>query len=392
MAKAKPTSKKPLTPLQIHNNGECGCTILVNPNYCVYQPFIDGLDFVPDVGNGQKRGEVFTPRFVVDSMIVDSNIIKDKAVYEYDYKGSTETIRKYIGKRVFEHAVGSGNFIATILWHKLEYANFLTSTEGEENVGKKTPAQLRRYQSYTLVALSSIYFNDIDAGNLQTTRWRILRDAPIYTDEHVEFWTKHIQSSLGEEIEPEHISPMVEESIKEANKNWSILDADKGILDVLYKKHTGKEAPEWLEKAWAEILDHNGKLFNGIVEEDTIEDGFIVAGYKNVVWTFWWFTYDKDRIYVAKRRIPLMRQILESRLKSLEHLSFLIHNRGTVSEIEDGMLQIEVEGIEGKFSFASIEDEKENRRLQKEIDKIKLELKSIESFNHIETLEIDKTA
>lgn len=352
---------KPLTPIQKHKTNICGCERLVNPEYCVYQPFLDGWDFTPDVGNGQKRGEVFTPRFIVDRMIVDGKILPEKAVYEYDYTGSYETLRKYIGKRVFEPAVGTGNFISTILYHKLEYANSITRPEE----GARTPLQVRRYQAYSLVALASIYFNDIDAGNLQTTKWRLFRDKEINHDDNITFWTTHVQESLATEVDTEVIRPLIEASIKTAGDNWGTFDDDKGVLDVLYKKHIGQESPEWLKSAWKIILDENAKLFNGIAEEDVVEEDFVCAGYKNVQWVFWWFDYKKkDTITATQTIVPMKRQILESKINTLVEKTEELKNKGNkTGELEDGILDIfqDIEFV----SFATPEDEKEHKSLNK---------------------------
>lgn len=47
--------------------------------------FIDGWDFTPDVGNGKSRGEIFTPRFIVDKMIA-MGIIPPSIVYFDNYE------------------------------------------------------------------------------------------------------------------------------------------------------------------------------------------------------------------------------------------------------------------------------------------------------------------
>lgn len=414
-SKSKPEArKKPLTELELHVQRLCGCSVKVNPNFCVYQPFLDGWDFTPDVGNGQKRGEVFTPRFVVDKMITmgsyshDSiepshkraGIFPDKAVYEYDYSGSTETIRKIIGQRIFEPAVGTANFAATILWHKLQYANMITSNskqesdEDNDDIGKeeafhatqpKTPAQLLRYQVYTLVALASIYINDIDAGNLQTSKFRFLRNTTINNEENIEFWIKHIKESMDKEPDSDWVKNAIEESLKTAEANWGVFDDDKGVLDVLYKEHTKQKPPTWLSNLWKIIMDENAKLFNGIVIDDTNEENFVVAGYKNVVWNFWWFNYDKETINVAKRKMPLYRQILDGKLLELNGKADLIYGKGSFEGAPEDVLFI----IEGEFThkFASEEDEKEYKTLKREIAKIETELKTVKPYGEVEYLE-----
>jgi hypothetical protein len=412
--KAKPEArKKPMTELELHHAGKCDCGKKddtsgkpIQPNFCVYQPFLDGWNFTPDVGNGQKRGEVFTPRFVVDKMIVMSGMLPEKAVYHYDYSGATETLRNRIGQRIFEPAVGTANFAATILWHKLEYANMLSSdakqaSDNSEDVNDiesiiqesqkpKTPAQLRRYQAYTLVALASIYINDIDAGNLQTSKHRFLRLSEINNDENIEFWVKHIQDILQTKADEEAVLNFVTDSIKTASKNWGAFDRNRGVLDDLYYKHTKSEPPTWLVDLWKLIMDENAKLFNGIVLEDTVEEGFIVPGYRNIVWNFWWFTYDKSTINVAKRRIPLYRQMLDSKISELQSKANSIYNRGVFNEVEDGQLPMEIEGV-SSHRFSSEQDEKEYKALTREIVKLKEELKIVPQYGEPEYMEVLKT-
>ena len=326
---------KPKNPLQKHASGECGCSVLSNPNFCIYQPFLDGWNFTPDVGNGSKRGEIFTPRFIVDKMIAESGIIPEKALYEYDYSTVTKAeMLKIIRAKVNEPAVGTANFTATILWHKIHYVKqYATSKSGK--------VDLKKYNLHLLEAIASMYSNDIDAGNLQTTKWRLLRFGSIYTEANVKYWTDYIYKSIPEindhtsgidvrEIEQEvdeketteviqaeeelsdnestadevaentlnwnpkkpirephsdtlpttQVSPenpanelteppishyeaieqQVRESLNAAAESWGDADEDKGVIDVLYKKHTGQLPLQATRKLWMSILDENIKL------------------------------------------------------------------------------------------------------------------------------------
>ena len=387
--------KRAKSAYQKHEEGECGCTPLVNPLSCPYQVFLDGWEFTTDVGNGQSRGEIFTPRFIVDDMITKSGVLTPEAVYQYDYEGSQTVLRKTVGRRVFEPAVGTGNFTATILWHKLEHANALTNTAHKTNGrSRKTPTQLRRYQTYTLVALASMYFNDIDVGNLQTTKWRIFRDGEINTETNINFWTQHIINHL---TNPHNISPVdagniqlyVKGSIETAGTQWGAADEDRGVLDVLYKKHTNQHPPEWLRQLWKTILDENGKPFNTITENDSVINGHLIPGYRNVDWTFWWFNHDKDFTYVAKRKMPLQRQLLTNHIKQLEQEATVVKNRGHIAGLEDGVLPFEELGE--AYIFADENDEKLYNKMQKKIIQTKSSLKHTKQFGTVEMIEIPHT-
>lgn len=370
--------------LSKHNSGKCGCTLSKNPNYCVYQSFLDGWNFTPDVGFGDSRGEIFTPRFVVDKMIVDAKILPRKAVYNYDYKGSQETLRKYIGARVFEPAVGTGNFTSTILWHKLEMAHELTGyTPNAEGKPVKSESQLRRYQAYTLVALGSIYFNDIDAGNLQATKWRLLRDREISSNINIAFWVKYLQESLAKPVKVSVIKKLVSASIEEASENWGTKDRDRGVLDDLYYKHTGLEAPDWLRSAWKLVLDTNGKLFNAIQSGDTIKDDFICPGNNKVMWTFWRFENSKGLVTALRNAVPLSRQLLEGELRNLSNKIKLVP---MTADNNTGALDL----FTGKPTQTPKDKkaEQELRDINKSIEKIKKALDTTPEYSALDPIEL----
>lgn len=313
-------------------------------NFCIYQPFLDGWDFTPDVGMGSTRGEIFTPRFIVDYMISDVGILPERMVYNFDYKSykkkfedKQNELRGYAGARVFEPAVGTGNYISSVLWHKLEIAHELTGYKSYKRNGKvyysKNIEQLARYQAYTLVILGSLYFNDIDPGNLQTTKWRTLRDSEISNPKNVDFWVSHIKENLSQELDrtqSKWLKDYVQESINTASANWASKDKDRGVLDVLYEKHTGEHSPDWLRAAWRRILDANAQLFNGIKSEDVVEKGFVVPGNQNIIWTYWSFVYEVSPLNEADiqelsfRSSRPISEIIELGLdKSLERMSGL---------------------------------------------------------------------
>lgn len=324
--------------ISMHGSNLCGCSVLSNPKHCVYQRFLDGWDFTPEVGMGDARGEIFTPRFIVDQMITDSGLLPKKVVYQYDYKGSQDTLRKYVGHKVFEPAVGTGNYSATVLWHKLEMAHELTGYTDRSKDGLpplKSPEQLRRYQAYTLVALGSIYFNDIDPGNLQTTKWRLYRDGEILSDANVEFWTNQIENAASSPVDRKITFEAVAASIKAASENWGRGDRDRGVLDVLYEKHTGLDAPEWLQEAWKHILDKNGLLFNSISLDDSAEEGFTVPGYSKVKWVWWKFTNNQKEVGAYATEIPMLLQVRLGELRELEDSIARIINNPNPNDASD---------------------------------------------------------
>ena len=411
---------KKLSDLQKHASDDCGCSVLSSPNFCIYQPFLDGWDFTPDVGNGGKRGEVFTPRFIVDKMIVDSGMLPEAAVYNYDYTTlGREAMIAVVHAKVNEPAIGTGNFSSTILWHKIHYVFELAKN-------KRGRVDVKKYNLYLLEAIASMYSNDIDAGNLETSKWRFLRLGGIYTEKNVKFWTETIFHALtvvrqaegyssfivddevmadavevtvpaeveavtsttvdldaatssdvsagssepANSMEPQSamdlsgtlqepaggdeafkdeqvvaeeaksfleapegsdeylqgiyaaVEQQVRESLNAADENWAAADEDRGIIDVLYRRHTGQNPTIATRHLWKEILDENMKLFNGIVETDTVTEGFIVPGWINVQWTWWGFQNwrleeGSSAVDIQRMRVPLAKQILEGRLEAL---------------------------------------------------------------------------
>lgn len=368
--------------LRAHSNGTCRCTLWVNPSFCIYQPFLDGWDFTPDVGNGASRGEVFTPRFVVDKMIVKAGILPARVIYKYDYSGSQGTLRKYIGSRVFEPAVGTGNFLSTVLWHKLELAHALTGVTSDATARcRKSSNQLRRYQTYTLVALASLYFNDIDAGNLQTVKWRLLRDQEIGTEENIDFWVQHVRAALPTLPSEEDLRTAIAGSIKLASRNWGTADRDRGVLDTLHEKHTGLAAPRWLQSSWKMILDENGKLFNAIEGTPADSSLNLVPSNRDVVWKFWYFKNSPTRIRAFVRHVPLRLQLLEGELAEVEESLSLV----PMSQVENGQLDLYGETPlvpDGREAMAR------HRSLSHERHRLLQEIASYDSSDGIEEFDV----
>ncbi len=449
------------TPLQKHSQGLCGCSFTVNPNFCVYQPFLDGWDFTSDVGNGGKRGEIFTPRFIVDKMIVDSGMLPEAAVYDYDYTTlSKADALKVVRAKINEPAIGTGNFSSTILWHKVHYVDFVSRN-------KTGRLDLKKYNLHLLEAIASMYSNDIDVGNLEASKWRFLRLGGIYTEKNVEFWVDHILNTLDVELNFENLllenetysmkvlgefftsmavvadaktneaSTVVEEtdtepvsessapealkthleqlseeetkvaqttvqallkadietqvraSLTAADENWAAADEDRGIIDVLYKKHTGQNPTLATRELWKHILDENMKLFNGIIEDDTIdvENNFIVPGWFNINWTWWGFSNwaapktgqeGEISVDIQETRVPLAKQILEGKLANLKQEILTLEEK-RVPEAEGTTTKALDIKTEPKLVFADDKDKKTYTEKQRQVRVTEKKIKQIET-------------
>lgn len=349
------------TALALHKTGECGCSIMSNPNNCIYQPFLDGWEFTPDVGNGQKRGEVFTPLFIVNRMIENVGMIPKEAVYEHNYTTlNKEELEKVINSKVLEPAVGTGNYISTILWHKLNYA-FTASLD------ENTQINPSEYEQNVLKAISSIYIFDIDPGNLETTYQRLFRtDATLNNKTKVDKWTKKIKNSLDKtsKTTASNISSMVKTSLNSAEENWNkfLTSSPEGIVQSLYKAHMNTEISEELSGKISEILDDNVKLFNGIVKEDTVEEGFVVPGWKNVVWKWW--NVDEG-LNLSFDKVRLADQMISGEIEKLQKQADELEKTGKV-ETDDGLFSV--------LDWKSDKERSEFDKLNKQIEKLKKEL------------------
>lgn len=362
----KPKRVRKKNALELHNLGECGCSILDNPNNCVYQQFLDGWSFVPDVGNGQKRGEVFTPRWVVDKMIKDVGMFPTQIIDENNYENiDEEELLKAIESKVVEPAVGTGNYISTILWHKLQCAK----TAATDNKGMLDE---KRYHNLFVKAISSVYAFDIDCGNLETTYQRLYKTSSnINSESRVEYWMNVIEDSIekSDETNLHNIEKIVRESLNIAENNWfKFTNSSDGVVATLYRQHTGKSLPQSFEEAVVKIVNSNLQLFNGIVEEDTISDDFICPGWKNVIWK-WWNTdkVDETVAELSFEEVRLADQMLNGQIENLQQKIEQMKNNDMVNSDE------------GLFSTKVWKDKKteiEYNKLVKQLNKLKKEFEN----------------
>lgn len=196
---SKKTKKK--NALQLHLDNECNCSIESNPNNCQYQQFIDGWNFTPDVGRGQSSGEVFTPRFIVDKMITDSGMFPQEFVYDYDYKQDSTILETIINNRICEPAVGTGNFISTILYYKLQAAKQLSLQDSSKDI-----------KELIMRSIETLYCFDIDAGNLEVT-FRRLTDGNserIDNKEIINYWVKNVTDNIIYDKKEEIINKIID--------------------------------------------------------------------------------------------------------------------------------------------------------------------------------------
>ena len=266
------TKRKSL--IQQHVDNKCDCTH--NPgqdNTCIYQHFVDGWDFTPEVGRGQTSGEIFTPRFIVDKMITTSGMFPEAVVYHNDFTECTEEdLEHMVGATVCEPATGTGNFISTILHHKLQAASVLATRRGHD-VDHLVPQ-----------AVGTVYAYDIDAGNLETTLRRLTyHDGTPLDDKHVvDYWVDHIAKLIGSQADKYQITTIVQASLTEAQHNWGTHLKPRGVLAAFLNGHHAGDSEDLLERC-EEILRENIKLFNGIVNDHTPT----MPGVKDITWTFW---------------------------------------------------------------------------------------------------------
>lgn len=355
----------------------------------IYQSFPDGWDFTPDVGNGQKRGEVFTPRFIVDKMISGAGIFPKEAVYQGDYSTvSAADAAKIVKTRVLEPAVGTSNFGSTILWHKLNYASTASSTFLE-------------LEEYFLAGVASLYSFDIDPGNLSTTLYRILGKTSL-TERYgnVEYWVDHISDTLSQESTgcldidaPEleqWITSFVKNSLAEAETNWSSFATPDGVVQkvwkAVYEVRSGEPGfetmtdtiPVPLFSKMCKVLEKNTKLFNGIVESDSVKEGFTVPGWRNVVWSWWTVERTPEGELALREDLnPLRAQILSSQLSACEKDLRKLEEERQVERTNEGSLFSlfsDGEDIKPELVWDSPESEKTASALRKKVEKIRKEL------------------
>lgn len=258
------------SPLARHASGDCGCTPEENPNDCPYQVFCDGWDFTPEVGNGRSRGEIFTPRFVVDRMIVAGGILPAEAVYDGIYDTDEASLEQAFDRRVLEPAVGTGNFLSTICHHRTRYA--LAAADDHD-----TLAEL-------LIRLTStLYAFDIDPGNAEVTIRRLLDGDTTRIDspEVVADWVQTLAENL-EDPDEAALTGFVTASLAEAERNWRPRLTGQGVLSRAWHEATGSDLPEDLYDALAVILEDNVKVFDGLSPVSTAT----LPGSAAVQWTW----------------------------------------------------------------------------------------------------------
>lgn len=377
---------KKISSLKLHQSEQCDCfkkDLENSEKRCIYATFADGWDFTPDVGNGKKRGEIFTPYWVVNKMIVDSGMLPANAVYQYDYSSNSSEAYQYIINRINEPAVGTGNYTGMILFHKLRFSRILASNFDETYVtfekyvesnvilenDKEIDTSIKRklYEGLFVSAIASIYCYDIDPGNIQVTKQRLLssynnydKDTPILNNKiNNKELTNEISTQLNKtskvsEKTLKNISKMVEKSLTEAEENWGrFLKASskeelntKGIIEKAFFEATGETLPEDIRKISKDLLNENIKLFNGIVKDDTVdhEKNFYVPGYKNIEWKFWEFSFDKDfKTLVAYATHKLNDMILFGESEQLKKRLEVEEDSEKIKEIRKKIKKVELE-------------------------------------------------
>lgn len=119
----------------------------------LHHKFSDGLEFKPDIGRIRTLGEVFTSWAVVKKMLYD---------LRFNHSNSYDTI--------FEPASGHGNFGIEILKYKLDR---VLKEMKKDNVSESS--WTKEYEIRSLIALASLYQNDIDEQNIEELRKRLYR-------------------------------------------------------------------------------------------------------------------------------------------------------------------------------------------------------------------------
>lgn len=290
------TKRKSL--IQQHVDNKCDCTH--NPgqdNTCIYQCFVDGWDFTPDVGRGQTSGEIFTPRFIVDKMITTSGMFPEAVVYHNDFTECTEEdLEHMVGSTVCEPATGTGNFISTILHHKLQAAYELATRRGQD-IDHLVPQ-----------AVGTVYAYDIDAGNLETTLRRLTRhDGTPLDDKHiVKYWVDHIVGLIVPDSDRDQITTTVQTSLTEAQHHWATQLRSQGVLAAFLNDHHAGDSEDLLVRC-EDILRENIKIFNGIVNDHTPT----MPGVKDITWTFW-----DSGVMVEKR--SMYHEMVTSKIATLD--------------------------------------------------------------------------
>lgn len=341
----------------LHKDGECDCfdnSIRGADKRCIYRSFPDSWEFVTDAGNSQSRGEVFTPRWVVDRMMVMVELFDAEVVHDQKYDIDTQRAMESISARVVEPAVGTANYSSSILFNKLKLV---------EHVSRNSNGKLNKllYMKNFLTAVCSVYTFDIDAGNVEVSIRRMLGQTStaqfldLEDEKVVEEWSNRIFSSMkgGElkkavmdkgfsieefenlmiqkifkkdeterPVDITDITAMVSSSMREAKKHWQkFLDANpEGLCCRMYREATGEEMPDTVRSMIYHVMVSNNKVFNGIEEFDTVKEGFVVPGSQGVVWNWWKVGInDKKQLMLKSEEQPMAFQCLSSEALRTEH-------------------------------------------------------------------------
>lgn len=364
---ATKTTKTRTTPLSQHNSKTCDCysTLLPEEKRCVYAVFPDGAEFTPDVGNAQRRGEVFTPLWVVQKMITDASVLPKDVVYHNVYEKSEINFIK-LHERTVEPAVGTGNFLATILWYKANLAEALSrSDDGVLDVSL--------YHKNLLTAATTLYAFDISCGNLQIVKHRCLTQENLYSDEVINYWSeeswKRFSASEKKLQSKTVLRKKIKESLEEAVEAHSKQFDREGILNRLYKKTTGIEMPVELEKQLQKVLDSNLQLFNGLSEDASLVGEQLVPGWGSTLWSWW--SFEEDRL--SRKMISMKSQKLSSAIEKVEKDIEELKKEHFVSDGKD------LFGLPS-WNWDFVENQKKNNNLEKQLKELRKSLEDNEKL------------
>lgn len=359
---------KKVNPLTKHRNGDCGCSIKDNPNRCVYQTFLDGWEFTPDVGNSKSRAEVFTPRWVVDKMVVDSGLMTESMVYQQDFSNiNEETYNTILNNRVIDLATGTGNFVTEILSLKL----LMVKHYIHEKFGKYNVPQ---FCEDILKAVRSVYAFDIDYGNVKTVWERIvgMNDSELWNDKFLEETATTFDSTVT--LDMLKSSYAVKESFDSAAEHWGKhLELKNDLVGRFYFNTTGENIPEELADNVKNSLFHNLKVFNGITKDDDLVG--MVPSYMNIVWRFW----NEDG---AWENIPMALQVVEGSIQQLENKMKKFMEDHKTTSVDTGSLFGDV-----VTTWDSKANENEYKKMVKELEVLSSEKKTLNEGLAHETLE-----
>lgn len=182
-------------------------------------------------------------------------------------------------------------------------------------------------------------------------------------------------------------------SLTEAETNWSSFVTPDGVVQKVWRTihearagEPGFEAmtdtiPRPLFSKICKVLEKNTKLFNGIVEADSVEEGFTVPGWRNVVWSWWTVgRTPKGSLTLREDLNPLRAQILSSQLSAFEKDLHKLEEEHLVEKVDRGTLFSEFdceEILEPDLIWDSTESGKAASALRKNIEKIRKELSEV---------------